>query len=269
MVIAEAGRAGFSGAIVQPLQRGNIRLAATVMLVRDAPRGLEVFMVKRPGRGDFPDLHVFPGGKVDQADWAPELCTGLSADDADARLGIDAGALRYWVAVARECFEECGVLIVRRGGKVLGAKDPSEFGIDRGELLRDEIGFATLCDRHQLTIDCDSLAYFSHWITPSIVPRRFDTRFFLAAMPHGQTAQADTTETADGEWVRPADALAKRDSGEWLMIDPTIRSLETLSQFGGVAEAIRVVRTGEHLPEWTESLGQEGMQPLRGPARDD
>ena len=101
---------------MQPLQRENIRLAATVMLIRDHPSGLQVYMVKRPGRGDFPDLHVFPGGKVDEDDWQPDLCPMLTDQEASARLGVAAGGLRYWVAVARECFEECGVLLANAAG---------------------------------------------------------------------------------------------------------------------------------------------------------
>ncbi len=104
---------------MQPLERDNIRLAATVMLVRDTPGGMEVYMVQRPGRGAFPDLHVFPGGKVDEEDWAPQYCFGLDDVEASRRLGVRRGGLRYWVAVARECFEECGVLLVHQRGKPL------------------------------------------------------------------------------------------------------------------------------------------------------
>ena len=98
---------------MQPLQRENIRLAATVMIVRDTANGIEVYMVKRPGKGDFPDLYVFPGGKVDEDDWQPNLCPDMDDTEASVRLGIDAGALRHWIAVARECFEEVGVLLAR------------------------------------------------------------------------------------------------------------------------------------------------------------
>ena len=76
---------------MQPLQRGNIRLAATVMLVRDSNEGLQVYMIKRPGGGDFPDLHVFPGGKLEENDWNPDLCEGLSDEDASNYMGIESG----------------------------------------------------------------------------------------------------------------------------------------------------------------------------------
>lgn len=251
---------------MQPLVRGNIRLAATVMLVRDTPTGMEVYMVQRPGRGDFPDLHVFPGGKVDDDDWAPQLCDGLDDATASGRLGIERGGLRYWMAVARECFEECGVLLVNHGGAPL---DFAHEAIDhkyahyREQLLAGEISFARMCQREDLTVACDLLAYFSHWLTPDSAPRRFDTRFFLAAMPPHQNTLAHTDETADDQWERPAEALAKFQSQQWQMIDPTLRSLETLSQFNAVDEALTGVRRGNHLMPLTPELNRQGMQNLR------
>ena len=123
---------------MQPLQRENIRLAATVMLIRDNPAGLQVYMVKRPGRGDFPDLHVFPGGKVDEDDWLPDSCPTLTDQEASARLGVSAGGLRYWVAVARECFEECGVLLANSvsGPIQLDAAQQQSIGASRQDLLQ-------------------------------------------------------------------------------------------------------------------------------------
>ncbi len=106
---------------MQALVKGNIRLAATVMLIRDGAQGLEVFMIQRPSKGDFPDIHVFPGGKVDVGDFSPEICFGLGDLEASERLDVTSGGLRYWIAVARECFEECGVLLARTGiGKLAG-----------------------------------------------------------------------------------------------------------------------------------------------------
>jgi len=251
---------------LQPLVRDNIRLAATVMLVRDTPGGMEVYMVQRPGRGDFPDLHVFPGGKVDEEDWAPHLCEGLDDDAASARLGLQRGGLRYWMAVARECFEECGVLLVNQGGVPLNFAHEAvdhKYTRYREQLLAGDINFAEMCRREELRIACDLLAYFSHWLTPETAPRRFDTRFFLAAMPPHQTTLAHTDETADDQWEKPLEALARHHAEEWQMIDPTLRSLETLSQFDSVADALAGVRTGNHLMPLTPELNRQGMQKLR------
>ena len=250
---------------LQPLVRGNIRLAATVMLLRDGADGLEVYMVQRPGRGDFPDLHVFPGGKVDEADHAPEVCFGLEADIASAQLGVGAGGLRYWVAVARECFEECGVLLVRKNGApvVFDHAVVDKFHGYREALLADEISFSDICREEKLHVDCQRLGYFSHWITPELAPRRFDTRFFVAAMPEDQATLAHTFETADDEWVAPSAALANKSRGDWQMIDPTLRSLETLSKYGSVNEALQDIQGGDHLMPLTDELNRQGMQKLR------
>ena len=251
---------------MQPLQRGNIRLAATVMLIRDGAEGLQVYMVQRPGKGDFPDLHVFPGGKVDESDFAPPLCHGIDDQQASQRLGLAAGGLRYWMAVARECFEECGVLLVKRGASALDLSDGSlrrQLLQDRQALLNGQLDFNQLCAQQQLSIDCERLAYFSHWITPEMAPRRFDTRFFLAAMPPDQLALADTEETAGEHWAYPQEALARHAQGDWQMIDPTIRSLQTLSQYPNVEQALLKVNEGNHLMPLTPELQRQGMQALR------
>lgn len=259
---------------LQALETNGIRLAATVMLIRDTPDGLEVYMVQRPGRGAFPDLHVFPGGKVDESDFAPRACFGLNDETASLDLGVNAGGLRYWVAVARECFEECGVLLVRDSKGLQtslesGLVDFSDeqmrqrFAIHREDVLGDRLDFADMLGAESLVVACDRLAYFSHWITPEQAPRRFDTRFFLAAMPSDQNTYAYTEETADDQWERPQAALQRHASGEWQMIDPTLRSLETLSQFSTVAEALDGVREGNHLMTLTPELQAQGMQALR------
>ena len=223
-------------------------------------------MVKRTGRGAFPDLHVFPGGKVDEEDFAPHLCTDIDDLQASRLLGVTAGGLRYWVAVARECFEECGVLLAQRGEQFVDFSDDAaenHFARKRACLLDGSLDFNTLCEEERLHIAADQLAYFSHWITPEMAPRRFNTRFFVAAMRHDQQTLAHAAEAADDDWITPAQALRKAQDGEWQMIDPTLRSLETLSQFTDVDDALRGIRRGDHLMPLTPELNAQGMQPLR------
>ena len=257
------------GVFLEPLQRENIRLAATVMIVRDKPAssgfGIEVFMMKRPGKGDFPDLHVFPGGKVEASDWQPELCPDMTDTEASERLGIEDGGLRYWMAVARECFEECGVLLARDRLGAMGFDETQRASLQlaRQQLLKDEMSWHGLLRENTLTVAVDRLVYFSHWITPPSVPRRFDTRFFLAALPVGEVAIADTEETIAGEWVDPREAMAKQVAGEWLMIEPTLRSLETLAAYKSVDEALTEVGAERHVLAWKPELGKQGMQPFR------
>lgn len=251
---------------MQPLTRGNIRLAATILLVRDAPGGPEVFMMQRPGVGDFPDLHVFPGGKVDEADFAPALLEGLGDAEANTLLGLNAGALRYWVAAIRECFEECGVLLAYRNGGLIRWADEGEverFNGYRQRLIDGDLTMTAMCRDESLTLAADRVRYFSHWITPEQAPRRFDTRFFIAAMPDSQETIAHHWEAADDEWVRPRDALAAHAAGRWQMIAPTLITLDSIAAFTSAAEILEAVTAEAHIGELTDDLRTQGMHSLR------
>jgi 8-oxo-dGTP pyrophosphatase MutT (NUDIX family) len=216
-----------------------VRPAATVMLVRDAsPPGVEVFVLQRTVNASFAaGMFVFPGGRVDEADGAAEIesyCIGLDDAAASAALGIEHGGLAYWVAAVRECFEEAGVLLARRrdGGP------PDVPGAERRAVHAGELSLADVCRRHDLVLELSELRYVAHWVTPIGEQRRFDTRFFLAAAPPGQDGQHDDAELVDSRWVRPADALARADAGELLMLPPTLANLRVLSAFDDVAAAL-------------------------------
>jgi 8-oxo-dGTP pyrophosphatase MutT (NUDIX family) len=251
---------------MQPLQRQNIRLAATVVLLDDTSQGPEVFMMKRPGGGDFPDLHVFPGGKVDEQDLLEDQVSGCTEARANELLGLNAGGLRYWVTAIRECFEEAGVLLARRDGKFLEFQDPVEmerFEAYRQSLIDGEMTMADLCERESLVMAADCLLYFSHWLTPKMAPRRFDTRFFVARMPSEQETAAHASETADDHWILPRLALAAAKEGRWQMISPTLTTLSTIAEHDSVEEIFDVVAAETHLPELTDELRRQGMQSLR------
>ena len=250
---------------MEPLRRGNIRLAATVVLTREGRDGIEVFMIQRPGRGDFPNLHVFPGGKVDDADHLPHLCDGIDEAAADRAVGVDGGGLRYWVAAIRECFEECGVLFASAGGSpaIEGHTSQERFSGYRAMLIDGRLDLASLCAREGLRLACRDMLYFSHWLTPEAAPRRFDTRFFVAAMPSRQHALAHETETQNGCWIRPAEAMRLRAAGEWQMIAPTITTLQTIEPHADCEALLDAVRKEAHLPELTPELRREGMQEIR------
>ncbi|MGE0622762.1 MAG: NUDIX domain-containing protein [Pseudomonadales bacterium] len=251
---------------MQPLQRQNIRLAATVVLMRDTAEGVEVFMTQRPGGVDFPDLHVFPGGKVDEQDLLGDQVHGCSETEANRLLGLGAGGLRYWVTAIRECFEECGVLLARRGGTFLALDEPAEvarFDGYRQALIDRSMTMAELCERESLVLAADCLSYFSHWLTPASVPRRFDTRFFVARMPVLQQTAAHAWETAGEHWVSPGEALAAAAAGTWQMISPTLTTLRSLAGFDSAAAVFDAVARETHLPRLTDELSYQGMQPLR------
>jgi len=252
---------------MQPLIRDNIRLAATILLLRDGPEGLEVFMVQRPARGDFPDLHVFPGGKVDAADDLGDAAVcGLDDAQASRCLGLAAGGRRFWVAAVRECFEEGGVLLAQRDGRIPALAEVElheRFLGYREALVSGRLDMAALCARESLVLCLDQVHYFSHWLTPAAAPRRFDTRFFVARMPDGQRTLACLEELAGDAWVRPAAALDAYRSGHWQMIAPTLITLTSLADYRSADAALAGVAAESHLPELDDELREQGMQPLR------
>lgn len=218
-----------------------IRPAATVMLVRDAPGNgeLEVLMVRRNLNSDFVGgAYVFPGGSVDGADGGDEaeaFCEGRGDAEASALLGIESGGLAYWVAVVRETFEEAGLLLAERPqGPALLAGDPAEearFVRERAAVNGGTRRFLDLCRDEGLQLKVGEIHYFAHWITPRGAPRRFDTRFFVAAAPPGQIAAHDAGETIAEVWISPHDALARHREGTIEIIFPTIRNLQAIGRF--------------------------------------
>jgi 8-oxo-dGTP pyrophosphatase MutT (NUDIX family) len=215
--------------------------SASILLVRDGAQGLEVFMVKRHYQIDYAaGALVFPGGKIDPGDAAPELaahCVGLDGLD-DAMRAITIGAIR-------EAFEECGMLIAREKGTsgLLGGARQARLAADYRVALHD--GAASLLEivtRENLVLACDELARFAHWVTPRFMPRRFSTFFFLARAPLDHTARHDGSESIDSLWVRPADALAQAEAGEATVVFPTRLNLELLGRSATVADALTAAR---------------------------
>jgi len=223
-----------------------VRDAATVMLVRDGRVGMEVFMLRRNLDLDFvAGAYVFPGGAVDDADRhaeAESACDGLSDDQASSVLGVPAGGLAFWVAAVRECFEEAGVLLAcGADGEVVSFADAAteaRFSTYRDAVHAGELRLVELCRIENLRLMTDRIHYFSHWITPVGPPRRYDTRFFVAAAPPDQEPLHDGGETIASVWVRPADALARHHAGTLDLILPTIRTLEDIALFDGTADLL-------------------------------
>jgi 8-oxo-dGTP pyrophosphatase MutT (NUDIX family) len=215
------------------------RPAATVALLRDAQSGPEALLLLRQRRTGFvPGAYVFPGGRVDPADGDERLggrVAGLAAADPPRSA---------WVAAARELFEETGVLLARtEDGSPL--PDPQQHAgllAARQALLEDR---TTLCDvlaANSLQLDLARVVYFAHWITPVVEPKRFDTRFFLAALPPGQQAAHDAREMDDAVWLTPAHALARFHDGTLPMVFPTVHSLELIDGYETVAEILEAFR---------------------------
>jgi 8-oxo-dGTP pyrophosphatase MutT (NUDIX family) len=240
----------------QPVQP---RDAATVMLVRDQPAGMEVFMLRRNLNSDFVGgAYVFPGGKVDDSDRTDDLsgvCDGRTDGRASELLGIDRGGLAYWVAAIRECFEEAGILLAFPAAgderRVLSFAEPAvaaRYVRYRSEVYAGTLRLVDLCLREGLCLDARRIHYFSHWITPEAVSRRFDTRFFVAAAPPEQVPLHDDRETIANLWIRPTDALVRHRAGQLELILPTIKNLEAISRFDSSADLLAAAAALERPP---------------------
>lgn len=221
------------------------RDSATVLLLRDEPGGLEVFMVRRHLNSDFVGgAYVFPGGGLDPSDLEPAVLARLAGvpDAEAARLGLPLDRARaHWVAAIRETFEEAGVLLGGPGGVPAAMRTPEEiarWGGRRAALLDRSQGWAALVADEDVTMDGSRVGYWSHWITPEGTPKRFSTRFFVAEVPADQEPMADDLEVEAGVWLRPQDALADRAAGKLTMIFPTVKTLEELLPFAKAADVV-------------------------------
>lgn len=216
-------------------------------------------MLRRPGSARFaPGAYIFPGGILDQADWTAarslftrDARTGLVQHfDRMSRGGhfepntVEASAALL-VCAARELFEESGILIARsREGRALLATS-ADLGPERELLLAGRQAFGDLCAGRGLALDPRDFIYFSHWITPSAMKLRYDTHFFLATVPPGQTASHFPGEMDCGIWISPADALRRHAVGTFPMVPVQTRHLERMAGFQTVAALIEYARGKE------------------------
>ncbi len=218
------------------------RLAATVMLVRDGDRGVEVFMLRRVATMAFaPRMHVFPGGGVDPRDSEPALpwAGPTPADWARVMRTDEAQARELVVAAVREVFEECGVLLAGPSADTVAA-DVSGPGWDRVRegLLDRSVSLSEVLLERGLVLRSDLLGYRAHWVTPEFEPRRYDTRFFAALLPAGQRADDLSTESDRGGWARAEDVLQEWRSGAAGMLPPTIVSVEEIAGAQSAAQLV-------------------------------
>jgi recombination protein RecT len=227
------------------------RPAATVLLLRDTAQGIEVLMTRRSATASFlPGAYFFPGGGIDAAD-------ALAHGQATRRASQSDLHLTQAIAAIRESFEELGVLLAQHhhGGFVRTADIAA---LDR------KAPFAAQCRERGLTLAADQVFVLAHWVASRDLPRRFDVPFLVARMPEGQRPVADEAEQFDPVWVRPAEALARHQGGDFLMIFPTLRTLERLQHYPHVDEVLQACALSEE-PLWT-SCPRAGLlagQPAR------
>ncbi|MEW6642898.1 MAG: NUDIX hydrolase [Pseudomonadota bacterium] len=253
---AAAAKAGISPA----------RLAATMLLLREGAAGMEIFMVVRHHEIDFASgALVFPGGSAEPGDFdiagRPELFAGGD--------GIDPDQLALRIGGVRETFEECGILLARpRGSQALIGADRLR-ALDasrRADLDAGKLSFTDLVAEEDLVLALDLLVPFAHWITPTRMPKRFDTHFFLAVAPADQVAVHDGKEAVDSVWIAPQQSLDDAKSGRFKILFPTERNLIKLARSRTAAEALARTRTEPVVTVMPEVIkGENGQRQLRIP----
>ena len=219
------------------------RPAATLILLRE---GMEVLMLQRTQNAAFlGGAYVFPGGSLDPQDADMRRVVGLTEAQANERLQLPAGAIAYYVAAIRECFEEAGILIAQdKHGRRVGAARAESLLKYRSQ------PFHEMLEAEDLYLPAGELAYFGHWITAPGRPRRFNARFFVALAPEGQRGSNDANETVHDVWIAPREALERGARGEIQLVDATQTALKDLSRFIDPRAAYEHAR---NLPEVEEN----------------
>ncbi|GAA2317607.1 NUDIX domain-containing protein [Streptomyces kunmingensis] len=249
------------------------RRAATVMLLRDAG-GVEVHMLRRRTSMAFAaGAYAYPGGGVDPRDddrqvrWA-----GPSREDWAERLAVpDAQAAQAIVCAAvRETFEEAGVLLAGPTPEtVVDDTTGADWVADRQALIGRDLSFAEFLRRRGLVLRSDLLGAWARWITPEFEPRRYDTWFFVAALPEGQRTSDDSSEADRTVWIRPERAASAYDQGELSMMPPTIATLRTLAAYDSVAGALAGSAERDLTPVLAQARLEDGELVLSWPGHDE
>jgi 8-oxo-dGTP pyrophosphatase MutT (NUDIX family) len=226
------------------------RDAATLVLVRDGPRTLELFCVERNKQSRFlGGAIVFPGGRVEESD------RDVAWDD--LAFGDDARDLRaFAVAACRETLEEAALLVVD------GHVTDEDVVALRARASADDGALRTFLRERKLRLDLRSLAPLARWVTPRVESRRFDARFFVAPAPSGQLGAHDMSETMASFWDSPTAILARFDRSEIQLAPPTHRTLMQLAPCKTVEDAMNVARTAALDPICPELVPQEGTLAL-------
>ncbi|GLB82046.1 NUDIX domain-containing protein [Mycobacterium kiyosense] len=222
------------------------RPAATVMLIRDAPGGLNIFLMRRHSQMEFaPGVIVFPGGGVDDRDRNAEIAwAGPPPQWWAERFGVDADLAEALVcAAARETFEESGVLFAGPAADPDGiVRDASVYREERHALADRTLSFADFLRTENLVLRSDLLRPWANWVTPEAEPtRRYDTYFFVGALPEGQRADGENTESDRAGWESPRKAIDDFEAGRNVLLPPTWTQLDSLDG-RSVADVLAVER---------------------------
>ncbi|MFE9029198.1 NUDIX hydrolase [Streptomyces iakyrus] len=247
--------------------------AATVMLLKDTSSGTAVHMLRRRASMAFAGgAYAYPGGGVDPRDddhhvrWAGPT-RAWWAD----RLGVDETAAQAIVCAAvRETYEEAGVLLAGPAADaVVGDTTGADWEADRAALVARDLSFAEFLDRRGLVLRSDLLGAWTRWITPEFESRRYDTWFFVAALPEGQRTRNASTEADRTVWIAPSEAAAGYDKGELLMMPPTIATLRQLMAYGTAAGALGAAPGRDLTPVLATARLVDGEIVLSWPGHDE
>lgn len=241
------------------------RPAATVVPVRPHRGDLQVYLLRRSPRSRFmAGNYVFPGGVLEPADrdthfWGGRL--DLDAEAFERRLGGSLAwetALAFTVAAVRETFEEAGILLARPTGRGRRERTTLEASRAAGDLTE---GWLKALAERGWVLTTAALRRWAHWITPEAMPRRYDTRFFLAFLPQGQVGRPDRRETSDGRWVTPRQGLVGNLSREIPLSPPTVVTLQMLLPYRAIEDLYADCRTRP----WGPALRPRLVRTAAGP----
>ena len=218
----------------------NLIPASTVLIIRNGKNDIEVFMVVRHHQIDFASgALVFPGGKVDTKDIDPDIRDFIIPDKdyADEELS-------FRIAAIRESYEESGVLFAnyKEDENLINNEKLEELQKWRDKFNNNETSMQEFAKKENLKFSTESLIPFAHWITPDLMPKRFDTRFYLAAVPDGHQGIHDGNESVDSLWISPKQAIEDCLSEKRTIIFPTRMNLEKLRNSKTVEEALSNAR---------------------------
>jgi 8-oxo-dGTP pyrophosphatase MutT (NUDIX family) len=231
--------------------------ASTVLLVRSCAdtgtQDIEVLMVRRNRQSSFvPGYYVFPGGVVEEKDYEAAVerfvrgMDRVAASQVLADMRHPENALGAWVAGIRETFEEVGILLAqKKDGTPVSMRTEEEhrrFCDYREKLIKGELSFSEILEAENLLLPLDRLYYFSHWITPELLPLRYDVRFFVTPAPPDQLVRHDDVELTGHVWIRPEEALRQYRQGMMDMVLPQIMTLEDIRQFKTVSAIMNSAR---------------------------
>ena len=216
-----------------------IKPAATVIIVREANSSFEIFMLKRTTSASFASgMFVFPGGKVDHDDHLHKYDVyrvGPTEKQSHQIASVGYEWRGFWIAAIRETFEESGLLLAYdQDGRIISFADKQmseKFSLYRQPLHDGALTLIDICEQESISLAVDQVHFYNRFVTPIGRPRRFDTRFFIAAAPEAQRGVHDDQETVDSTWISPMDALKRNDAKEFDLMRVTRMQLEWLSKY--------------------------------------